>query len=409
MTDMKELSWRKGKRVAIIGAGPGGVSAALGLLRQGYDVRIFEKSAEPKPLGGAVLLSVPVLAVLRYYGVDLDNFGSFTVTEFRNHKGKLRAKLPFNKKVEESFGIKGWHYGMLRANAFEKMMALLPEGIIVGHSDFDRYEEINDQVTVYFNNGQCVEADILIGADGIRSRVSSQVFGEPDLFHVGLRVWLAWCNPIDGVPKQQGVISHSDKYQASYFPMMHNGKPGYEWWVVEPVKENEPHPKDPKAYITDILKGWFDPLPRFPEVTGFDKQVFAWDIYNRPSLKKWSKGRVVCLGDAVHPVSPYAAYGMGMAIEDGYFLAKLLNHVDLSDDAAVANGFEKFEAERVDYVNHHVEFARELGRRFHHAPYPVAKVRDFIFDHTKVLQKMIAKDYLADAEKMSLSMTELHI
>lgn len=71
MTDMKELSWRKGKRVAIIGAGPGGVSAALGLLRQGYDVRVFEKSAKPKPLGGAVLLSVPVLAVLRYYGVDL--------------------------------------------------------------------------------------------------------------------------------------------------------------------------------------------------------------------------------------------------------------------------------------------------------------------------------------------------
>jgi hypothetical protein len=83
--------------------------------------------------------------------------------------------------------------------------------------------------------------------------------------------------------------------------------------------------------------------------------------------------------------------------------------VDLNDDAAVANGFEKFEAERGDYVNHHVEFARELGQRFHHAPYPVAKVRDFIFDHTKVLQKMIAKDYLADAEKMSLSMTELHI
>ncbi|HBH90479.1 MAG TPA: FAD-dependent monooxygenase, partial [Hyphomonadaceae bacterium] len=71
--------------------------------------------------------------------------------------------------------------------------------------------------------------------------------------------------------------------------------------------------------------------------------------------------------------------------------------------------FNRFEAERVDYVNHQVEFARELGQRFHHAPAPVAMVRDFIFDNTSVLGKLIQKDYLADQEKMSLALTELHV
>lgn len=108
-------NWRAGKRVAVVGAGPGGVSAALALHKLGYDVRVFEKNPEPKPIGGAVLLAVPVLAVLRYYGVDMENFGSFTITEFRNNKDRLRARLSFNASVEKSFGIKGWHYGMLRS------------------------------------------------------------------------------------------------------------------------------------------------------------------------------------------------------------------------------------------------------------------------------------------------------
>lgn len=401
-------NWRAGKRVAVVGAGPGGVSAALALHKQGFDVRIFEKNPEPKPIGGAVLLSVPVLAVLRDYGVDLSNFGSFTVTEFRNNKNLLRARLPFNAAVEKSFGIKGWHYGMLRANAFARMMELLPGGMLVANAEFDRYVETPDGVTVHFKNGSCVQADMLIGADGIRSGVSRQAFGEPELFHVGLRVWLAWCDPIEGIPANTGRIIHSWKYQASFFPMLHDGKPGYEWWIVEPVKEGAPAPHDVKAHIGQILSNFPDPLPRFLDATDMQTQIFRWDIYNRPSLHKWSAGRVVCLGDAVHPVSPYAAYGMGMAIEDGYFLGRALAGCDLRDSAQLAQGFATFENERVAYVNHHVEFARKLGNIFHRLPYPLAKLRDFVYDKSKILDRMISKDYLSDAEKVSLSMRELH-
>jgi 2-polyprenyl-6-methoxyphenol hydroxylase-like FAD-dependent oxidoreductase len=401
-------NWRAGKRVAVVGAGPGGVSAALALHKQGFDVRVFEKNPEPKPIGGAVLLSVPVLAVLREYGVDMNNFGSFTVTEFRNNKNLLRSRLPFNAAVEKSFGIKGWHYGMLRSNAFARMMELMPEGMLIADSDFDNYIEKPDSVIVNFKNGSSVEADILVGADGIRSGVSKQAFGEPGLFHVGLRAWLAWCDPIDGIPADTGRIIHSWKYQASFFPMLHDGKPGYEWWIVEPSKEGAPAPEDVKGHISKILKDFQDPLPRFLEATDMKTQIFKWEIYNRPSLQKWSNGRVVCLGDAVHPVSPYAAYGMGMAIEDGYFLGRALSGCDLYNQERITKSFSTFEDERVAYVNHHVEFARKLGNIFHQLPYPLAKLRDFVYDKTKVLDKMISKDYLSDAEKMSLSMQELH-
>lgn len=401
-------NWRAGKRVAVVGAGPGGVSAALALHKLGYDVRVFERNPEPKPIGGAVLLAVPVLAVLRYYGVDMENFGSFTITEFRNNKDRLRARLSFNASVEKSFGIKGWHYGMLRSNAFARMMELMPDGMLVPDSDFDSYVEQADSVLVNFKNGTLVEADILVGADGIRSGVSKQAFGDLGLFHVGLRAWLAWCDPLEGIPANTGRIIHSRKYQASFFPMLHDGKPGYEWWIVEPSKEGAPVPNDVKAHVANILKDFPDPLPRFLNATDMKTQIFKWEIYNRPSLEKWSTGRVVCLGDAVHPVSPYAAYGMGMAIEDGYFLARALGGCNLRDMPKVTQAFSVFENERVAYVNHNVEFARKLGNVFHQLPYPLAKLRDFVFDHTKFLHNMISKDYLSEAEKMSLSLQELH-
>lgn len=401
--------WRPGKRAAVVGAGPGGISTAIALRQKGYDVRVYERQKEPKALGGAVLLSVPVLAVLRSYGIDISNFGSFTRTEFRNRKGKVRVRLPFNADVEKAMGIKGWHYGVLRSSAFARMLEKLPSELVVGDREFSGYEERDGEIVLKFANGEDVRADLLVGADGIRSAVSRQAFGDLGLFHIGLRLWLAWCDDVPGIDRTLGALHHSRNVQASYFPMLHEGKPGFEWWIVEPAKEGAPVPADVEKHVRGLLKNFADPMPRFPDHTDFATQVFRWDIYNRPSLKSWTKGRVACVGDAVHPVSPYAAYGMGMAIEDGYFLARALGGRDLSDRSVLSDAFARYEDERVAYVNHQVEFARKLGDQFHKAPAPVAFIRDMVFDYTPVLQKNVSSGYLADAEKMSIQLRELHV
>lgn len=407
------MDWRQGRRVAIIGAGPGGISAAIAFKAQGYDVRLYERAAQPKPLGGAVLLSTPVLAILRSYGIDIqNNFGSKTITHFANNKGKVRATLPFNADVERAFGIEGWHYGILRMNCYDKMMVALnavdPAILRPGHALL-RYEDRDGAIQLHFENGAQDEADLLVGADGIRSVVSTQAFGAPDLFHIGLRVWLAWCEDIPGINRDNGYIHHSRNVQASYFPMKHDGRPGFEWWVVEQSDPTVPQPTDREAHLRAKLTEFPAVMQRFPDHTNFETQVFPWEIYNRSSLKTWCTGRVACLGDAVHPVSPYAAYGMGMAVEDGYFLARAFGGGNLSDPKVLEKGYAAYHAERVGYCNHHVEFARELGNRFHKAPAPVAWLRDMVFDNTRVLQKLIAKDYLADAERLSLSLKELHV
>lgn len=406
---MASPQWRPGRRVAIVGGGPGSISAGLAFIQRGFDVRIFERQPECKAIGGGVLLSTPVLSILRSYGLSLDNVGSYTVTYFKNKAGRERAKLPFNPVVEKRMGIKGWHYGVLRSSIFKKMLDLVPEGVIYAGHEFTSYTEMDDGIELHFANGHQVTADILVGADGIRSKVSQQAFGDPHLFHTGLRLWLAWCDHIPDIPPNYGVLSHDWQHQASFFPMLHDGKPGFEWWVVEPSWEGKPVPEDPKAHLTEILRDWAQPMPRFLDATDFDSQVYRWEIYNRPSMKKWSTRRVVCVGDAVHPVSPYAAYGMGMAIEDGYYLARALDGVDLRDLHALKAGCEIYEKQRVDYVNHNMEFARFMGRMFHSLPWPLTAIRDFIFDYTPFLSKHLGEGYLKKAEEETLSLKELQV
>lgn len=150
-------------------------------------------------------------------------------------------------------------------------------------------------------------------------------------------------------------------------------------------------------------------MTTFADKTDFSKNVYRWEIYNRPSMKEWSRGRVVCIGDAIHPVSPYAAYGMGMAIEDGYFLARALKGCDLRQAQDMTRRFKKFESERADYVNHNMEFARRLGYLFHKAPWPLTSVRDFIFDRTPLLSVLMTKGYLEKSEHEVMGLKELFV
>ena len=96
--------------------------------------------------------------------------------------------------------------------------------------------------------------------------------------------------------------------------------------------------------------------------------VQRWVLRDRKALKQWSKGRATLVGDAAHPTSPYAAYGAGMATEDGYFLGRRLAGVDLSDYAAVRAALDAFEAPRKPHTARQVQQAFILGKVFHHAP-----------------------------------------
>jgi 2-polyprenyl-6-methoxyphenol hydroxylase-like FAD-dependent oxidoreductase len=114
-----------------------------------------------------------------------------------------------------------------------------------------------------------------------------------------------------------------------------------------------------------------------------------WEIRDRPPLPQWSKNRVTLVGDAAHPTSPYAAYGAGMSIEDGYFLAHELQRCEVRDDAQVQMALQRYENRRKAHTAWVTEQARFNGRIFHHTPKWLQPLRDLVFDYTPFLQKVI--------------------
>jgi 2-polyprenyl-6-methoxyphenol hydroxylase-like FAD-dependent oxidoreductase len=396
--------------VAIAGGGPGGISAALALLKAGYDVRIFERRSKADPRGGAVVLSTPVLMILRHYGVDVEDFLDGGTMWFSNSRGKLRVKLPVSTEIEHASGMSGFTHSGLRSAVCGRLAALLPSDVLQVGDTVTGYEETPEGVRVFIEGREPVVADMLVGADGINSNVSRQSFGDPGIFHLGIKAFLAHCGaPLNReIPRDHGLICHSDRFQVSYFPLIHDGQNGFEWWVVEKFCEGSTHPTDPKAHVRKIVADFESPVRDLVEVTDFDRCVYQWEIYNRKQIDTWSKGRVVCLGDAVHPVSPYAGYGLGMAIEDGYFIARSLEGCDLRDLASLQRGFQKYEGVRVQYVNKHVAFARTLGNVFHKVPWPLSRLRDMFFDNTGFLAKGLTRGYLEDVFKETMDLRELH-
>ena len=150
---------------------------------------------------------------------------------------------------------------------------------------------------------------------------------------------------LDGPPPNDTVVMHDRTTQGSYSAIRHEGKWGYEWWVLEAFDPSAPFEEDLHEFARVRARRFADPLPSLVEQTPRE-HLQRWEIRDRKPLKQWSKGRVTLVGDAAHPTSPYAAYGAGMSIEDGYFLAGELERIDVRDSAAVRTALQAFEDRR---------------------------------------------------------------
>jgi 2-polyprenyl-6-methoxyphenol hydroxylase-like FAD-dependent oxidoreductase len=372
--------------IAIVGAGPAGMATALAGHRAGFEVTILERYPEVRPAGNILNLWPPPQKVLDLLGVDIHDLGAPADSEFRRHDGRVRARIHLPPNVKEEYG--GGFIGLLRPGLYQRMLDALPPDIIRYGHDVTSFTDTPTGVTVALRDREAISANVLVGADGINSAVRRQLWGEQPIRHQKLHLVAGYlfCDAPDPVT----IVAHNRVTQGSYSAIRHAGQSGYEWWVLEAFDPAVPFTQDLRAFALERSRGFKEPLPSLIAQTP-PEHLFRWEIRDRKPLKQWGKGRVTLAGDAAHPTSPYAAYGAGMSIEDGYFLAAELERIDVHDPGAVTAALQAFEERRKKHTAQVSQMAWANGIMFHRLPSWLAPVRDLIFDHTPLLQKVIGE------------------
>ena len=147
-------------RVAVLGAGPAGMAAALSLRQAGHEVSLIERYKEARPAGNILNLWPPPIKALGLMGVDVTDFGAPCQSEFRNATGKVRAVVNLPQDVVDSYG--GGFIGLLRPELYERLLAALPAGTLQVNREVASFNQDGTGVTLRFADGTTETYDVLV-------------------------------------------------------------------------------------------------------------------------------------------------------------------------------------------------------------------------------------------------------
>ena len=325
-------------KVAIIGGGIGGLSAALHLLRAGLDVQVYEQASRISEIGAGIQISPNASRLLHRLGLRaaMDRIGVFpqAVNQRRWDDGRTLQRAPVGRLVEETFGAPYYHFH--RADLANLLADALPADRVHTRHKLVGVEDTEGKVVARFENGTQVEADVLVGADGIHSRVHALVFGAEKARFTGCIAWRGL------VPAEK--VRHLDIEVASHNWMGPDGHVVHYWvgggrfmnvvCVTERGQWTEEGWTVP-GNVADAAARFADWHPTVRRLIASFPQTFVWALHDRTELPRWSERRITLLGDACHPMLPFMAQGAAQSIEDGAALAALLHKMPDAPEAAL--------------------------------------------------------------------------
>ena len=353
------------KRILIAGAGIGGLTAALALLRRGFDVEVYEQAGELKEVGAGLQLSANGNRVL--YELDVGEALARLSCEATGKEVRL-WNTGDTWKLFDLGAVSIERYGFPYFTVYRPdLLAVLVDAVRAIKADAIRlnarcagFAQDENGVTLRLEESVAT-GDALIGADGVHSKVRQSLFGADAPAFTGLMAWRGVI-PMDRLPRRMrrmvgvnwiGPGAHVVHYPLhggalmKFVGVVERGDWQIESWSVRgetPEFERDFH-------------GWHEDIALM--IRAIDTP-YKWALMQRAPLERWTDGRVSLLGDACHSTLPFLAQGAVMAIEDGLILARAL-----AAHAEVASGLAAYEQARRERTRRIVFGAADNTRRFH--------------------------------------------
>jgi 2-polyprenyl-6-methoxyphenol hydroxylase-like FAD-dependent oxidoreductase len=301
-------------QIAIVGGGIGGLTTALALQNFGFESQVFEQAPELHDVGAAIAIWPNALRVLRELKVAdniLAKAGVMKEICWLDQNGWLINRV----SIPESVAL---HRADLQMTLVQ---ALPPSSLRLGHQLIN-YKQQDDKMIVTFENGDAVETDFLIGADGIHSDVRAQFLNDGDPPSRGYTVWRGISATVpNALPPATAMELHGRGKRFGIGPV---GLGRLGWWASANT--------DGTDNLLDLFKGWYPPVLELIASTP-SSSILKTGAFDRLSNKTWGRGRLTLLGDAIHPTTPNLGQGGCLAIEDAFVLARCFEKYGPTEDA----------------------------------------------------------------------------
>ncbi|TWR87827.1 6-hydroxynicotinate 3-monooxygenase [Pseudomonas saxonica] len=338
------------QKIAIVGAGLGGAAAATLLQKAGFQVDVYEQAPAFSRIGAGIHMGPNIMKIFRRMGIEqqLSEMGSHPDFWFSRDgaSGDYLSRIPLGEFARKEYGAA--YITVHRGDLHALQMSTIAPGTTHFKKCLTRLEETDTHVNLFFSDGTRTQADIVIGADGINSKIREELLGAEKPLYSG---WVA----------HRALIRSEDltRYNLNFENCV-------KWWSEDRhmMVYHTTAKRDEYYYVTGVphaawdFQGNFVDSSReemFDAFQGYNPTVQAlihssesvtkWPLLNRNPLPLWSRGRLVLLGDACHPMKPHMAQGAGMAIEDAAMLTRCLEETGLSD---YRTAFNLYEANRKD-------------------------------------------------------------
>lgn len=343
------------KKIIIAGGGIGGLCTAIALKNKGFEVIVYEKVPFLKGVGAGLVIAANAVKALRNIGIAeeiISGENAFENGGLYAQNGRL-ISANITPEILEQFGDTS--HAIHRADLHEKLIAILGKEHIHTGRALSGFQEQQDNIEVYFEDGSSDTADGLIAADGIHSAARQILLPEVHPRYSGYTCWRAVIQ-IDPKAYQGEHFSETWGTRGRFGIVPLSGNRIY-WFATKNAPENDPRMaswKQPE--LLENFRDYHDPIPRLLQET--PNESILWnDILDLKPLPGFAFGKVLLIGDAAHATTPNMGQGACMAIEDAAVVANTLASGDSVEDA-----FRHFEAIRIKRTTSIVNQSWQFGK-----------------------------------------------
>lgn len=347
-------------KAIVIGAGMGGLSAAIALRQAGYEVEIYDRVKELRPAGAAISLWSNGVKVLNYLGLGKEIAsvgGQMERMAYYSATGEKLTDFSLQPLIDQ---VGQRPYPVARTDLQAMLLNAFGADQVQLNSKCIAVEQDDDSVTAHFEDGRKATGDVLVAADGTHSIIRSYVLGQAiERRYVGYVNWNGLVAASEDLaPCTSWVLYVGEHKRASLMPV---GGDRFYFFIDVPLpKGTVSQPETYRDELTSFFKGWAEPVQKL--IQRLDPfKTNRVEIHDIEPLQTLVRGRVALLGDAGHGTAPDLGQGGCQAMEDGLVLANYLRSTTLS----VADALKRYEAARKDRVAEVITRARKRSNVTH--------------------------------------------